>query len=97
MRGDLAERGRYREPKDFKGVRFAMNAPGVSNTAALNAPLKSAGLRYFDLETLNLPFPDHVVAPQNEAVLPHAPNGFGQGLRRAFGGRLELPRWGPSA
>ena len=49
-------------------MKFAMNAPGVSNTATLNALLKSAGLRYSDVETINLPFPDHVVALQNKAV-----------------------------
>ena len=49
-------------------MKFAMNAPGVSNTATLNALLKSAGLRYSDVETVNLPFPDHVIALQNKAV-----------------------------
>ena len=68
VRRDLAESGRYREPKDFKGMKFAMNAPGVSNTATVNALLKSVGLRYSDVQTLNLPFPDHVVALQNKAV-----------------------------
>ena len=68
LRKDLAESGRYKTPKDFKGMKFAMNAPGVSNTATLNALLKSAGLKYSDVETVNLPFPDHVVALQNKAV-----------------------------
>ena len=45
VRKDLVDSGRYKEPKDFKGMKFAMNAPGVSNTATLNALLKSAGLR----------------------------------------------------
>src|ERR1700681_3688733 len=68
VRKDLVDSGRYKEPKDFKGMKFAMNAPGVSNTAPLNALLKSAGLRYSDVETVNLPFPAHVVALQNKAV-----------------------------
>ena len=72
VRKDLAESGRYKTPKDFKGMRFAMNAPGVSNTATLNALLKSVGLRYSDVETVNLPFPDHVVALQNKAVVASA-------------------------
>jgi NitT/TauT family transport system substrate-binding protein len=67
-RKDVVESGRYKSPRDFKGMKFAMNAPGVSNTATLNALLKSAGLRYSDVETINLPFPDHVVALQNKAV-----------------------------
>ncbi|MGD0025372.1 MAG: ABC transporter substrate-binding protein [Xanthobacteraceae bacterium] len=68
VRKDLVDSGRYREPKDFKGMKFAMNAPGVSNTATLNALLKSAGLRYSDVETVDLPFPDHVAALRNKAV-----------------------------
>src|SRR5215468_5420864 len=37
VRKDHAESGRYKSPRDFKGMKFAMNAPGVSNTATLNA------------------------------------------------------------
>jgi NitT/TauT family transport system substrate-binding protein len=68
IRKDLLDSGRFKEPKDFKGMKFAMNAPGVSNTATLNALLKSAGLRYSDVDTVNLPFPNHVIALQNKAV-----------------------------
>jgi NitT/TauT family transport system substrate-binding protein len=49
-------------------MKFAMNAPGVSNTATLNALLKSVGLKYSDVETVNLPFPNHVAAYSNKAV-----------------------------
>src|SRR5690349_23247540 len=56
VRKDLIDSGRYKEPKDLKGLRFAMNAPGVSNTSTLNTLLKSAGLRYSDVETVDLPF-----------------------------------------
>jgi NitT/TauT family transport system substrate-binding protein len=49
-------------------MRFAMNAPGVSNTSTLNTLLKSVGLRYADVDTINLPFPDHVVALKNKSV-----------------------------
>ena len=45
-----------------------MNAPGVSNTSTLNMLLKSVGLRYGDVETINLPFPDHVIALKNKSV-----------------------------
>lgn len=68
VRKDLIDSGRYREPKDLKGLRFAMNAPGVSNTATLNTLLRSAGLTYSDVQTANLPFPDHVVALKNKSV-----------------------------
>lgn len=68
VRKDHVESGRFKEIKDFKGMKFAMNAPGVSNTATLYTLLKSAGLKYADVETINLPFPEHVVALKNKSV-----------------------------
>src|SRR5690349_15656771 len=68
VRKDLVDSGRYRTPKDLKGLRFAMNAPGVSNTSTLNTLLKSVGLNYSDVQTVDLPFPDHVVALRNKSV-----------------------------
>jgi len=40
----------------------------VSNTSTLNTLLKSAGLRYSDVETVDLPLPDHVAALKNKSV-----------------------------
>jgi NitT/TauT family transport system substrate-binding protein len=68
IRRDLIEGGRFKTLADLKGLRFAMNAPGVSNTSTLNTLLKSAGLKYSDVETVDLPFPDHVVALKNKSV-----------------------------
>ncbi len=68
VRRDHVESGRYRDIRDLKGLRFAMNAPGVSNTSTLNTLLNSVGLRYADVETVDLPFPDHVVALKNKSV-----------------------------
>lgn len=68
VRKDLVDGGRYKRPEDLKGLRFAMNAPGVSNTSTLNTLLKSVGLKYSDVQTVDLPFPDHVVALKNKSV-----------------------------
>ncbi len=68
VRKDLIDSGRYKELKDLKGLRLAMNAPGVSNTSTLNTLLKSAGLRYSDVQTVDLPFPDHAIAFKNKSV-----------------------------
>jgi len=68
VRKDLIDSGRYRVPRDLKGLRFAMNAPGVSNTSTLNTLLESVGLKYTDVQTVDLPFPDHVVALKNRSV-----------------------------
>jgi NitT/TauT family transport system substrate-binding protein len=68
VRKDHVESGRYRQLRDLKGMRFAMNAPGVSNTSTLNTLLKSAGLAYSAVETADLPLPDHVAALKNKSV-----------------------------
>jgi NitT/TauT family transport system substrate-binding protein len=68
VRKDHVESGRYKSPIDLKGMKFAMNAPGVSNTSTLNSLLKSVGLRYSDVETVDLPLPDHVAALKNKSV-----------------------------
>ena len=68
VRKDHIDSGRYKSPKDLKGFRFAMNGPGVSNTSTLNQLLKSVGLAYDDVTTVNLSFPEHFMALQNRAV-----------------------------
>jgi len=68
VRRDHVDSGRYKELKDLKGMKFAMNAPGVSNTSTLNTLLASVGLKYSDVETVDLPLPDHVAALKNKSV-----------------------------
>ena len=68
VRKDHVESGRYKSLKDLKGMKFAMNAPGVSNTSTLNTLLKSVGLKYSDVETVDMPLPDHVAALKNKSV-----------------------------
>ena len=68
VRKDHVDSGRYKELKDLKGMKFAMNAPGVSNTSTLNTLLKSARLKYSDVETVDLPLPEHVTVLKNKAV-----------------------------
>jgi NitT/TauT family transport system substrate-binding protein len=68
VRKDHIESGRYKTIADLKGFRFAMNGVGVSNTSTLNTLLTSAGLKYSDVSTVNLQFPDHVLAFENKSV-----------------------------
>src|SRR5499433_2278617 len=68
VRKNHVESGRYRSLQDLKGMKFAMNAPGVSNTSTLNTLLQSAGLKYSDVETVDLPLPDHVAALKKKSV-----------------------------
>src|ERR1700747_358321 len=68
VRQDHVESGRYRSLVDRKGMKVAMNGPGVSNTSTLNPLLQSAGLKYYDVETVDLPLPDHVAALKNKSA-----------------------------
>ena len=68
IRTDLVESGRFRTLADLKGLKIAMVAPGVSNTSTLNSMLKSVGLRYSDVQTVDMPPPNHPVALANKAV-----------------------------
>jgi NitT/TauT family transport system substrate-binding protein len=60
--------GRFKTTKDLKGLKIAMNGQGVTNQVTLNDILKAAGLKYADVQTVDLSFPEHVVALSNGAV-----------------------------
>lgn len=64
----LVTSGRFKTTKDLKGLKIAMNGQGVTNQVTLNDILKSAGLKYDDVSTVDLSFPEHVVALSNGAV-----------------------------
>jgi NitT/TauT family transport system substrate-binding protein len=68
VRKDLIESGRFKSLVSLKGMTIAMNAPGVSNTSTLNSALHSVGLSYSDVSTVNLSFPDHLIALLNKSV-----------------------------
>lgn len=68
VRKDHVESGRYKELKDIKGMRFAMNAPGVSNNATLNYALLSVGMKYSDVMTIDMGPADHITALSNKGV-----------------------------
>lgn len=68
VRKDLVDSGKFKGLADLKGLKIAGNAPGVSNTAMLNVMLTSVGLKYADVDVLNLAFPDHLPALQNKSI-----------------------------
>jgi NitT/TauT family transport system substrate-binding protein len=69
VRKDHVDSGRYKTLKDLKDMKFATNAPGVSNTSTLNDALKSVGLKYSDVDTVDFASPmDHVAALKNKSV-----------------------------
>ena len=60
--------GRYKTPKDLKGMKIAMNGPGNSNWGSLWGYLKAVGLTLDDVDTIDMSYPDHVLALQNGSV-----------------------------
>ncbi len=68
VRKDLVESGRFKTLKDLKGMKIAMNGPGISNTATLHYLLTANGLTQADVSTVDLNFPDHIAAFANKSV-----------------------------
>jgi NitT/TauT family transport system substrate-binding protein len=68
VRKDLVESGRFTGLASLKGMTVAMNGAGVSNTSTLNTALGSVGLRYSDVTTVDMAFPDHVISLRNRSV-----------------------------
>jgi NitT/TauT family transport system substrate-binding protein len=63
-----ADSGRYKTLKDLRGMKVGMNGPGNSNWGSLWGALKQAGLSLDDVETVDMSYPDHVLALQNNSV-----------------------------
>jgi NitT/TauT family transport system substrate-binding protein len=68
VRKDHVDSGRYKSFKDLKGMKVAVAAVGTGNAATLNQALKSVGLKFSDVTTIDLGFPDHLIAYQNKAI-----------------------------
>ena len=62
------ESGRFKELKDLKGMKVGMNGPGNSNWGSLWGAMKMAGLKLSDVETVDMSYPDHVLAYQNNSI-----------------------------
>ena len=68
VRTELIKSGRFKSPKDLKGMTFAGNQPGSVSTVALYELLKKYGLGWSDVKRVNLDYPEHVAALQNAKV-----------------------------
>jgi NitT/TauT family transport system substrate-binding protein len=68
VRTELIKSGRYKTPKDLKGMTIAGNQPGSVSTVALYELLKKYGLTMNDVKRVNLDYPDHVAALANGKV-----------------------------
>jgi NitT/TauT family transport system substrate-binding protein len=68
VRTELIKSGRFKSPKDLKGMTIAGNQPGSVSTVALYELLKKYGLGWNDVKRVNLDYPEHVAALQNGKV-----------------------------
>lgn len=68
VRKDLVQAGRYKGYKDLKGMKIAIGAEGTSTASALNEALKRGGLKYSDVEVVDLGFPQHIAAYANKGI-----------------------------
>ena len=68
VRKDLVDSGRYKSFKDLKGMTVAVGASGTGTASALNEALKKGGLKYSDVNVVDLGFPQHVTAFSNKAI-----------------------------
>src|SRR3954464_5087418 len=68
VRKDLVDSGRYKSFADLKGMKVAIGAPGTGTASALNEALKKGGLKYSDVDVVDMGFPQHAAAFANKAI-----------------------------
>jgi NitT/TauT family transport system substrate-binding protein len=68
VRKDLVDSGKYKSYKDLKGMTVAVGMAGTGTASALNEALKKGGLKYGDVNVVDLGFPQHLVAFTNKAI-----------------------------
>lgn len=68
IRKDLIDSGRYKEAKDLKGLKLAVSAFGNTSHYTVMKAAEKAGLNTKEVELVNMPMPDTVVAMGNKAI-----------------------------
>jgi NitT/TauT family transport system substrate-binding protein len=68
VRQDLVDSGRYREPKDLKGLRIAQSGGLSIATIRLERILNAAGLTPADVDVTEIPYPDMIAGLTNKAL-----------------------------
>ncbi|HEY5350738.1 MAG TPA: ABC transporter substrate-binding protein [Candidatus Lustribacter sp.] len=68
VRKDLVTSGKYKSPRDLKGMKVAESTQGSMLAPALARLLATVGLRYNDVEHVYLAFPAQVAAFSNGAI-----------------------------
>lgn len=65
VRSDLIKNGRFKTPKDLKGMTMSANQPGGVSYIMLVELLRKFGMTPADVNLQNLDFPEHVLALGN--------------------------------
>jgi NitT/TauT family transport system substrate-binding protein len=68
VRKDLVDAGRYKSPKDLKGLKLAVPAPGTGTSTSIDRLLSTVGLSLKDVDLVYLSFPQMVTAFQNNGI-----------------------------
>ena len=68
VRHKLVESGAYKDPRDLKGRKIAVPAPGTGTSTSLNRYFQTFGFSLKDVELVSMAFPQMVQALQNDAV-----------------------------
>ena len=68
IRKDLADSGRYRTLSDLKGMTIAVASPGSGSESSLNEALKKGSLKFADVKTVYMGFPQMLVALTNKGI-----------------------------
>ena len=68
VRSELVKSGKYKSPRDLKGLKVAESAQGVTTNPVLDIMMRKEGLTYGDVQHVYMGFPQHVLAFQNGSI-----------------------------
>lgn len=68
VRSDLIKSGKYKSPRDLKGLKVAESAQGITTNPVLDIMMRKEGLTYADVQHAYLGFPQHVLAFQSGSI-----------------------------
>jgi NitT/TauT family transport system substrate-binding protein len=68
VRKALIDSGKYKTPADLRGMKVAQSGIGVSSMTTLNEIIAPYGVKYSEIQTVDISFPQQVIALQNGAI-----------------------------
>jgi NitT/TauT family transport system substrate-binding protein len=68
VRKALIDSGKFKTPADLRGMKVAQSGAGVSSMTTLNEIIRPYGVKYSEIQSVDLSFPQQVIALQNGAI-----------------------------